>query len=98
MTSIDDPSRPPKSDFPDDSSESVEHRLLRIERLVGVLVFVALVQAGLLCIIAIGDFLPSIFRTLVLLSLIVAFVIVFRKQIPIWFGKLIRSVFSHLDQ
>lgn len=71
-------------------------RLAKIERRLNVLVVVAVIQAVLLAIIAVSYFVPSTFSLIICCILVGAFVVVFRKQIPGWFGKFSRFLFAKI--
>jgi len=76
----------------------LEQRLRHLERLVTALLIVSLFQAALLSVIAIGDILPSLFKTIVFVVLLTGLLVLFRKQIPRWLGSLSRFVFAQLEE
>jgi hypothetical protein len=76
--------------------DPLDQRLRHLERLVTALLVVSGLQAALLSVIAIGDFLPSLLKTIVFVMLLIAFGVLFRKQIPHWFGNFSRYVFSQM--
>ncbi len=74
-----------------------EVRLARIEKKLGVLTIMALVQTVLLATLLLGKWLPSLLTVIqasIFLALLVAVLYIFREQIPIWIGDASRYFFS----
>lgn len=76
--------------------EPEDYRLAKIEWRLNVLILVAIIQAVLLTIIAVSYFVPSSFTLIIGCVLIGVFAVVFRKQIPGWFGKFSRFFFAQI--
>ncbi len=76
--------------------EPTDNRLARIELRLNVLIVLAVIQAILLATITVSYFVPSMFTLIFGCILLGVFAVVFRKQIPGWFGKFSRIVFAQL--
>ena len=83
-----------------EADDKTEERFKRIERKLTILLAIAVVQAVLLALLCVSIVLSklwaSIFPTVLILVLLGAFLWIFRKQVPGWFGSASRWAFSRL--